>query len=1253
MPMFKNHSKNKIALSLCLGIAACMVFLGTSAMKVKAITPVGSTTINSVTLNGGSSTTVLAGTLVTTTINVTVTGVNTWGSVGYTIWSLGGSTFSGGCANTPDHTSGTNTETFSITAPSNFGTYNATFMTYSNNNCNGSQTDVFTLTNGVTVLNRLITSATLDGGSSVTTLPNTPINAVVNVTLTRGGQWHGTEYRIGSGAWVCLDTTNHDSVGTHTESFSITAPASIGVYDVDFRATENSTNCGGSYSSYTLTNGITVLPPTGSLTVIKHVSNNHGGTLEADDFNMIVTPGGSFPGAEAPGNNIASLTPGLYNVSETSVDGYFASYAGDCDSSGNVTVVAGETKTCTVTNDDVAGTLTVIKNSVGGDSSFAFTLSPGSQGAIEDGFGITTVAGTGNTTLGTVNAGTYNLSETDQPGWSLTSASCDDGHNADGMTVYGVVMPLGGHITCTFTNTKWGSLTVWKDVVAPDGVTDVPDSHLFTFRLNNSPESNQLAADTSYTYENLAPGDYTISEDPDADYTLQGITSSGDTDDDPVKMPLTRVVEQPNSVVITVNPGDDAQVVFTNAQKQGTLRVVKQVLNHEIGTAVPADFTMDVTGTNVSTPSFPGSADGTVVTLDPGSYSVGESGGPIGYAASFSSECSDQSMTSNGSATCTITNSDLPTGQGAITVIKNVINDNGGTLSATDFALHVTPLVLPLIATVLPVDPTLVTSGQANFLAPDTYVVDEGTLPAGYTQTGISCSEAGVPVLGNVITLEAGHAYVCTITNDDIPTSLTLNKSVTNDNGGLAQAPDWTMSAANGTFLLQGAGPSVTDSNFGAGTFTLSEAATTDSTTTNGYTASDWVCTGGIQPDGNHITLGLGESAICTITNDDIQPKLTVTKVVVNDNSGTKGVSDFPLSVDATSVTSGEQIGINAGTYTVSEVSDVGYTASFSGDCDASGSITLGVGDEKSCTITNDDVAPAPTFPAPIANPVAGTYTSAQSVTLTVASSTSIHYTINGSIPTCETGTTFGAPIAVGSSLTIKAIACYSGGSSDVATFDYIVNIANNNGGGGGGGGGGSVLPFPSSNFGFPFITPPGQVLGASTTTVPGGEVLGESTSTPSSGNSVCTTLVQQVTDKNLVARLKGQMLLQVESCGEVWYLDPVSLERYYLPDGATAYTALRTFGLGITDANLQAIPVGDTSTYNPKSTGVTTALANRLKGRILLQVQAHGEAWFVSSVDGKRYYMKDGDAAYQIMRFLSLGITNNNLAKIPAGEMK
>jgi len=182
-----------------------------------------------------------------------------------------------------------------------------------------------------------------------------------------------------------------------------------------------------------------------------------------------------------------------------------------------------------------------------------------------------------------------------------------------------------------------------------------------------------------------------------------------------------------------------------------------------------------------------------------------------------------------------------------------------------------------------------------------------------------------------------------------------------------------------------------------------------------------------------------------------------------------------------------------------------------------------------------------------------------------------------------------------------------------------------------------------------------------------------------------------------LVDDLLGKILLQVEEHGEAWYLEKDSRTRYYLADGNEALTAMRSFGLGISNADLEKIPVGiddrfvttdtdgdglgdqledgigtdknnpDTDGdgfsdgdevkegYNPLGEGsmpVDTDLVNRLSGNILLQVDAHGEAWYVNPADGKRYYMLDGDAAYQIMRFLSLGVTNVTLDSIPVGRL-
>lgn len=100
---------------------------------------------------------------------------------------------------------------------------------------------------------------------------------------------------------------------------------------------------------------------------------------------------------------------------------------------------------------------------------------------------------------------------------------------------------------------------------------------------------------------------------------------------------------------------------------------------------------------------------------------------------------------------------------------------------------------------------------------------------------------------------------------------------------------------------------------------------------------------------------------------------LTVIKVVVNDHGGTMTVGDFPLFVNGSPVASGAVSVLAPGTYTVSETGNASYAATFSGDCASDGTVLLNQGDAKTCTITNDDIAPLLTVTKVIENPSAVT----------------------------------------------------------------------------------------------------------------------------------------------------------------------------------------------------------------------------------------------------------------------------------------
>ncbi len=90
--------------------------------------------------------------------------------------------------------------------------------------------------------------------------------------------------------------------------------------------------------------------------MIKHVINDDGGTAVAGDFTMAVSAGSaspaSFAGEESPGTAVAIDANDPYAVTESGPAGYTASFSADCTDTDGLDL--GQTKTCTVTNDDVA-----------------------------------------------------------------------------------------------------------------------------------------------------------------------------------------------------------------------------------------------------------------------------------------------------------------------------------------------------------------------------------------------------------------------------------------------------------------------------------------------------------------------------------------------------------------------------------------------------------------------------------------------------------------------------------------------------------------------------------------------------------------------------------------------------------------------------------------------------------------------------------------------------------------------------------
>jgi S1-C subfamily serine protease len=127
--------------------------------------------------------------------------------------------------------------------------------------------------------------------------------------------------------------------------------------------------------------------------------------------------------------------------------------------------------------------------------------------------------------------------------------------------------------------------------------------------------------------------------------------------------------------------------------------------------------------------------------------------------------------------------------------------------------------------------------------------------------------------------------------------------------------------------------------------------------------------------------------------------------------------------------------------------------------------------------------------------------------------------------------------------------------------------------------------------------------------------------------------------DSNLSSRVSGVILLQVEKNGEGWYVYPDNKKKYYLGRPADAFSIMRNLGLGIKHSEL--------SIY------LNSKFPSRLSGKILLDVEQNGEAYYVNPKDLKGYYLNRPADAFKIMREFGLGITNTDIRKIDVGEIQ
>lgn len=179
-----------------------------------------------------------------------------------------------------------------------------------------------------------------------------------------------------------------------------------------------------------------------------------------------------------------------------------------------------------------------------------------------------------------------------------------------------------------------------------------------------------------------------------------------------------------------------------------------------------------------------------------------------------------------------------------------------------------------------------------------------------------------------------------------------------------------------------------------------------------------------------------------------------------------------------------------------------------------------------------------------------------------------------------------------------------------------------------------------------------------------------------------------EITSQPLFSRLRGRIVLAAEDRGQAFYIHPDTPAMYYLGRPHDAFRVMREQGVGITNKELEVILPGldflsgldsdrdglpdafedavGTDKNNMDTDGdkisdkaefiggrspvkefirieLDRNFASENAGKIFLQVENQGEAWYVNPGDLKRYFLGRPQDAFNVMRNLSLGISNRD----------
>lgn len=560
------------------------------------------------------------------------------------------------------------------------------------------------------------------------------------------------------------------------------------------------------------------------------------------------------------------VSQGTYGVTEQVPNGWTQT-GNTCSNlviNGNTPLVNGvPTLTCTITNVKLAK-LKIVKDAVPNDGQdFTFTISGNglSPFMLDDDSDATL---SNNQQFINLMPGSYSVTEGAVTGWDLTGLVCSGTNNySHQATTLGVTLAAGDDVTCTFTNTKRGSIAGVKfEDMNGNGIFDIGEPLLSDWTITLWSGQQQLSqavtgADGSYSFTNLVAGTYTLTEN-----LLTGWTQT--------------LAPGPVNLSAGQSSTDNNFGNFHNGEVHGyKFNDLNGNGSPDSGEPKLAGWQINLYGLGqdnqlnnlLASTTTDAGGNYSFSDLAPGTYKVCEVL-QTGWVQTY--------PVSNGGCTVFVIDQSGETnsanfgnqGHGTITVIKNVDSDGDGQVDQQD----VTNWVWDINGG------SDQSTGSANHIdtVAGSYTVSEHQ-KANFHITASSCTgeDQVAPSTQVSVTVSAGENVVCTFVNTRDTGTVTVNKIVNpaNDNGQFNLNVDGQAYVTN-----VGNGGTTGPVTVITGSHNASEAAG-DDTSLDDYTSS-FSCSNELSGQGTStpsFTVSSGQNITCTFVNTRYS-KIIVTK---------------------------------------------------------------------------------------------------------------------------------------------------------------------------------------------------------------------------------------------------------------------------------------------------------------------------------------------------------------------------------------